>query len=433
MGASVRNRLRLALLLCVLVLAACGGDDSEEETETSGTEPSAAAEETIADLDAEGIAAEVEEIRGEEFREVPVAEPVSSDESAEHFAEQVTELPPREALAAEEQLKLIGLIPEDMDLGDLGSAIGGDAALGFYESPPPRIALVAGPGTEDPKAAATVFAHEATHALDDQYFDIFERLKDPDAEADEGIAFSALVEGDATSVELAYAEENGGLPSEEEEQEQAEQTEDIPFAFALFTEVVYRGGAEFVGAITKEGGPQALEQAFEDPPVSSAQIIHPELYLEGTEPVPVPLDVEPVLGDGWNLVDANTYGELDVLSMLAFAEEQVESALPAAEGWAGGEVELWRKGPVDAECQLPCVSKDALIIGLEWSSPTDADEFETVFVKSIEEERDGEEVSGSAFEVAGGGVAVSSNGTRTTVAYAPSAEEATELAERSQR
>lgn len=421
---ATRGRLWLlaALVVGATTLGGCGGSDQEPDATGKSM---AAAKRAIEELPTAKIAKRVEKLRGERFKQPPTAEVVTAAESKRHFAAMAAELPPRDQLLAEEQLKLIGALPAGSDLEGVGSAIG-NAALGFYESPPPRIALVASPLTEDPKTAATVFAHEATHALADQYFDIFRRIKALQRRsADESVAFGALVEGDATAVTLAYAEKYGGAPSEEEA---AEQAEGLPFILRFATEFIYAGGAEFVEAIAKDGGAAALARAFENPPISSAQILHPELYLKGVEPTRPSIDAGAVLGGGWNRVGGNTYGELDVLAMLAFDEDQVEAAAPVGKGWRGGRVELWRKGPVQADCRLPCTSKDALIIALDWASPTDAEEFDRAFERSLVEERDAEP-AGEGFDVAGGGVASSSRGTQTKIAYAPTAQLASQLTE----
>ena len=138
-----------------------------------------------------------------------------------------------------------------------------------------------------------------------------------------------------------------------------------------------------------------------------------------------------VLGDGWNSLKSETFGELEVLALLAFDKAQLQQYKGAAAGWAGGQIELWRRGKFDPKaCSAPCRERDAAVLGLRWNDTKDAGEFERALRSSLEKNQEAKPAGKGSFRVAGAGVAMSSSAKRTTVAYAPTPELAAKLAER---
>ncbi|MGD1863069.1 MAG: hypothetical protein ACFB0D_00805 [Phormidesmis sp.] len=130
-----------------------------------------------------------------------------------------------------------------------------------------------------------VLLHEIFHALQDQQFDLYtlhiQSMDDPDYDK----AVSALIEGEAM---LAVSElmnydflAHARLP------------ETGPISEDLFQNIfLYGEGLRFIQAIRDEGGWEAVSQAFQDPPQSTALILNPERYIAGerkAEPIEVPL------------------------------------------------------------------------------------------------------------------------------------------------
>lgn len=326
---------------------------------------------------------------------------------------------------------MLGVLPPELSVEELGAAVGGEALAGYYDGRPPTVALVAGPSADDPASAELTLAHELLHGLDDQRFAIFEQVKRLNrVPADRSSAYGALIEGDAEVLGAAYGKEHGvkSTPSEEQKKDVASK---LPFAFLLQVEFTYKAGAEFVQELVKRGkGYDLVNQALEDrPPVSTAQVFHPEQYVEDVRPVDVPLSPGPVLGGGWSKLDDTTFGELEVLQLTAFDPEQLEEFEDAADGWAGGSLQLWRKGEFDAKaCPAPCRSRDAVVIGLRWRGGEDAQEFEDALRESLERNQDAEAAGEGAFKLEGGAAAFASTARGTTVAYAPTPRLAERLA-----
>src|SRR5690349_13076182 len=101
--------------------------------------------------------------------------------------------------ANERLLKGLGLLPADASLGDLYVKMLGDQVAGLYSPDDKQLYVVSRSGKLGP-TEKTTFAHEYTHALQDQNFDLSSLKLDEVGEGDRGTAGLALVEGDATLV-----------------------------------------------------------------------------------------------------------------------------------------------------------------------------------------------------------------------------------------
>jgi hypothetical protein len=78
----------------------------------------------------------------------------------------------------------------------------------------------------------------------------------------------------------------------------------------------YLRGMVFCANLTNKGGWKAINEAYENPPQSTEQIIHPEKYLDQPDP-PTAIDLgrlEP--GEGWAEVGRNVIGEMQLAVLL---------------------------------------------------------------------------------------------------------------------
>jgi hypothetical protein len=129
-----------------------------------------------------------------------------------------------------------------------------------------------------------------------------------------------------------------------------------------------------------EGFPRGdVNAAWERPPRSSEQILHPEKYWDAAKRdapkrVAIP-DPTRALGQGWTRAGSGILGELTIGSLVG-APTPDASAIgagtpaeswtsAAASGWGGDRFELWTKG--DAAVAL---------LGTVWDTERDAEEFE---------------------------------------------------------
>ena len=108
-------------------------------------------------------------------------------------------------------MELLGQLPKGTDLPALVNRVQAESVLGFYlpgDRPPKGGLYVRSSRGLDPYAKI-ILAHELTHAVTDQRFDLTlaDRLAVATARQDELAAYSGLVEGDATLTMERYLTE----------------------------------------------------------------------------------------------------------------------------------------------------------------------------------------------------------------------------------
>jgi hypothetical protein len=301
------------------------------------------------------IAEQVERIRELEFTEPVDPEFVSSEESSgrvqDLFLNEYTE-----AIADAESrvLAALGAISPGTDLRSLRAEILGQQVAGFYD-PETGELVVRQAEAELGLTDRVVLAHELDHALTDQVLG----LPVPDdirtGREDADLAVTALVEGDATLLMQRYAasvplqEQLEGLdPSAFTEAIQAQaDLADLPPYLAQELAFPYEEGLAFVCDLYEEGGWAAVNDAYRDPPDSTAEVLFPERYRAGESPVPT--DVPGRLTGPWARWGEHQLGAAQLLWLFQAPGGDPDRALPdaraAAGEWAGGTVELWSKGP----------------------------------------------------------------------------------------
>jgi hypothetical protein len=220
-----------------------------------------------------------------------------------------------------------------------------------------------------------VYAHEYTHALQDQHFGLARFLRE-DLNADQAIAARALIEGDATLVMGAYQFEE---ITDSELQYMAYQAsfvereviDAVSPSLGVLTFFPYLGGSSFVYTLWVEAGFRwdGVNAAYDNPPVSSEQVMHPEKYLARDMPqiVSVP-DLSPVLGKDWQEVDRDVLGEVGILAWL-FDHLDYEVAAGGAAGWDGDAYTLWSDGQ----------GSHVLALRSVWDAPGEAVQFFEAF------------------------------------------------------
>ena len=126
-------------------------------------------------------------------------------------------------------------------------------------------------------------------------------------------------------------------------------------------------GLALVDDIVARGGEAALNAAFDDPPTTSEQVLHPEKFAV-REPV-VPLDEPPADG---TLLWAGVTGEYTTGQMLG-AVLPDDWADSAAAGWGNDKGVIWMQTP--DEGGLTC-----LRIAYAMDTAVDLDELEDAFL-----------------------------------------------------
>lgn len=304
------------------------------------------------------IARGVEELRELRFEDAIHPEFVSPDQTTSRvqdlFLEEYTE-----AIgdAEERVLTALGAIPPGTELRSLRSEALGEQVAGFYD-PQTGELVVRQAGADLSLPDRVVLAHELDHALTDQALGlpVPDDLRSGHEDAD--LAASALAEGDATLVMQLYS---ASLPLEEQFQgldpsafiEAIQAQEDVAQLPAYLQRELtfpYEQGLAFVCDLYQEGGWEAVDGAYADPPASTLEILFPDRYREGFDPVD-PRDPG-ALRDQWRRAATMQLGAAHLLWLFEAPGGDPSTASPdpkgAVDGWEGGELHLWTSGQESA-------------------------------------------------------------------------------------
>lgn len=262
-------------------------------------------------------------------------------------------LRPEEIRADELALKMFGLVPQSFDLKASTVDLLTEQAAAFYDYDEKKLFL-----TADSSFSSEVMtlAHELSHALADQHYDLSKYMDEENMQDDENLAHSAVVEGEASWLMIAYELQKSGQPPAPT-REQLDSVfnssdgsmSDYPVlkASPLYIQqsllFPYLEGTLFFDAVYHREGKAAFGDVFTDPPVDSAQILHPQRYFEHVKPsnpqIPqlVELKGSPKLNDG-------TLGEFDHRILLwQFVNEEEGKRLAA--NLAGSQFRISALGP----------------------------------------------------------------------------------------
>lgn len=304
-------------------------------------------------------------MNGEELRR-HVEEDFLQDYSAEEAAE--------DALI----LSVFGLLEKDYDLLDLYLELYSEQIAGFYDSETKEMYVVQGESFGGMERST--YAHEFTHALQDQHYNLREGLKvNPDyckEDSEYCAAVQSLIEGDASLTEQYWLYQHGTEQDRRDietfyENYSSPVLDAAPSFLQEDFAFPYREGVEFVLTLFQENGYEAIDAAFADPPVTTEMILHPEKY-PADRPAVIDLPaVGEVLGRPVKELDRGVMGEWYTYLILAHGLEEEwriadELARQAAAGWDGDAYAVYW----DETAAQPL-----MLLLSEWESERDAGEF----------------------------------------------------------
>jgi len=339
-----------------------------EATVTPGSEQN----ELLAAVSA--IGAEMEMIRGLDATQPVTNNLMSRSEMADYMHDEIDrEYTPEEVENDTRAMAALDFVPEDYDLkGELVELYSAQV-LGLYDDERNTLYVVSATGLD--LLARITLAHEITHGLQDERFNLNTFLDEDRMSDDEILARQALAEGDATVAMTAYlmnhlsdiTEEDMAALQSEESQESERQLAEAPAIIRETLDFPYTYGETFVSALYEEGW-DAVDAAYADPPVTTEQILHPEKYFTRDEPQLVALPpLTDTLGTGWRLVDDDTLGEFGMQVYLAQQLDR-ENATMASAGWDGDRYAVYVNG-----------DEEVLVLSTAWDSPVDQDEFTAAY------------------------------------------------------
>jgi hypothetical protein len=279
-------------------------------------------------------------------------------------------------------LEAFGLLNAEFDMYNFYRDLLSEQIAGFYDNETKEMVVV-----QDTKFGGSerlTYAHEYTHALQDQNFDIRNGLNyNDDAcenDSERCAAIQALLEGDASLSEFNWFGNHATTQDRTDifsffDDYESPVLDTAPKFIAKDFLFPYENGLEFVQYLYDQGGWSAIDQAYADLPVSTEQIMHPERYPDD-KPIPVSLpDLSAILDEGWTELDQGEMGEwytylilADGLDKDALINEVEASA--AAEGWGGDSYIVYYNPDDDAT---------VMVFRTLWESSNQASEFANTF------------------------------------------------------
>ena len=291
--------------------------------------------------------------------------------------------------AAEVTLKKLGLAPPDFQYRALMIRLLTEQVAGYYEPKTRQFHLA---DWIDAEGQKPVMAHELTHALQDQHFDLRRFEHWPKGDSDAELAAHALIEGDATLAMVMYISSSpiraltflkslGSMGVDTKELDQAPRVIRESLLFP------YQEGLNWTRALYKQGGWSQVSQAFTTLPQSTEQIMHPEKYLAHEAPVKVTLaDLTSLLNDSmqmrpgaktavtWKRILSDVNGEWGTYLLLDQFLKSPADSRRAAAGWAGDRYAIYES----SAGQIVYVSSST------WDTLNDANEFFDAYFKRIQ-------------------------------------------------
>ena len=224
------------------------------------------------------------------------------------------DMTPAEFRANELAMKVFGLLPRDYNLREKLAQLYAEEVAAFYDPKTKTMHLIEEPKTDVKKAPTflerlfgktgefdkdenkTVIAHELTHALADQHYDLDAMQEAVKKDDDRSLALDALIEGEATLAMLGAGMDdwNGEdiirLPAERMEftfsllapflplMGAGKTLRDAPPIIAESMIFPYFRGMVFCAKLANKGGWKAIDGVYKNPPLSTEQVLHPEKY-----------------------------------------------------------------------------------------------------------------------------------------------------------
>ena len=290
---------------------------------------------------------DAEESRGLPFLSIPTITILDHADFTERVNSDLQEDLDEDDLETNEaMLKLIGLLEDDDDLESMLIDLYTEQRAGFYDFESKEMVV---PVSVDGITALQeiTIVHELIHVLTDQHFDFNDEYarRIDEGTGDDASAALALIEGDATYQQFLFLEsmspEDAVDVAIEALSIDSTVLNSMPAWLQKDLGLPYEKGLTFVAQLMTTAGLKAVDEAYEDLPISTEQIFDPNKYLRNEQPE----DMAPpsVTLPGWELAEEATFGEWGINVILT-------DALPpgaltqAAAGWGNDTYTFFTRG-----------------------------------------------------------------------------------------
>ncbi len=296
-------------------------------------------------------------------------------------------------------MKKLGFLPRDFNLKEFLVKSTGQEVAAYYDDETKTISML---NWVPPDRQEPILAHELTHALQDQNYDLAKWMKagskaeDGSAMGDSAIARKAVVEGQAMVVYVDYALKPLGRSLEDTPQlvyqmedpavkaaVDSQLMHDAPMILREAGTFAYNQGLIFEGELLHAGGKKmAFAGAFARPPRNSHEVLQPETYIQGEKLAQVRIpDMQGVLGSQYDVYDSGGIGELDVRALMKqYGGRRIADDLSPA--WQGGTFVAFRRKDAAAGV-APSTGDLALLYVSRWKSPQAAERFARFYTEAV--------------------------------------------------
>lgn len=326
--------------------------------------------------------------------ETDTARQMAKQEFAKSFAQE------------ELSMKKLGFLPRDFNLKEFLVRSTGQEIAAYYD---PETKVISMLNWVPPDHQEPILAHELTHALQDQNYDLVKWMRaaprsdenHPGAtstiDGDSQIARKAVVEGQAMVVFLDYIlkplgrnlEDTPGLIYQMEDPAVKAVTDsqlmhDAPMILREMGTFAYQGGLIFEGELLHKGGKKmAFAGAFARPPRNSHEVLQPETYIRGEKlpTVNIP-DMREALNNEYDVYDSGGIGELDVRALLKqYGERKIANEVSSE--WKGGAYTTFRRKDKAVADVSPGTGDLALLYVSRWKTPQVAEWFASFYARAV--------------------------------------------------
>jgi hypothetical protein len=300
-------------------------------------------------------------------------------------------------------MKKFGLLPRDFNLREFLVKANGQSIAGLYDDETKTISLL---NTVSMEKQGPILAHELTHALQDQNYDLLHWAKAGGKAGKSGeqgdiidestTARHAIVERQAMVVYLDYLLAPFGRNLKDTPGVVASM-EDTAVSATIDTELMhrapmvlreagsfpYRDGLFFEADILAQRGKQgAFQGVFAQPPRNTHEVFDSKAYLERAKLTPIQIpDLASLLGSNYDVFDSGSFGELDVRALLKqFGDKH--GATDFAPAWAGGTYVAFKRRQAPDSAQ-PTTAEVALLYVSRWKTAQAAEHFARFYATTV--------------------------------------------------
>lgn len=313
---------------------------------------------------------------------------------------------------AQEELsmKKLGFLPRGFNLKEFLVKSTGQEIAAYYDDETKTISML---NWVPPDRQEPILAHELTHALQDQNYDLSKWMKaslkqsgnagktNETGNDDGATARKAVVEGQAMVVYVDYllepmgrnlADSPGLIYSMEEPAvkavEDSQMMHDAPMILRESGTFAYQEGLIFEGELLHKGGKEmAFSGAFVRPPRNSHEVLQPDAYINREKlPTTAVPDLKAILGEQYDVFDSGGIGQLDIRAYLKQYGER-KNADDISSAWQGGAYVTYHrkdKNTDKAANDTSATTADlALLYVSRWKTPQAAERFARFYTGAV--------------------------------------------------